>query len=381
VAIRNILRTEKVIMRETQAGVFGKLCRGAATFVVTGVVAATLAACGGGESAVVQDVDGSVSDPNNPVYFKWSENPNSPSLVKIADELGFWDEAGIRPEYLGHVDAGQVPALLGTGDVTFAYFMFNRALSAVAAGVDLKVIASLTYTTEDEPHMEYFVRKDSDLNQTNLRQLEGKTVGLASLKGCAEFILKDYLVKNGVDVDKVKFLTQSESLLPQSLEQGQIDLAVIHPPLNGVLRTNDAVRVAFSDYDNSGSDGGLAPISASGEFIRRYPAQTREFVEILAKTANWVNANPDKQQELVARLTGLSEDQVTKYYYTNNLILDKEQTGFWWDLSERLGILTPEEAALTPEDVATNEFNPYAPSAALIDSQSSNTEVLTDTEF
>jgi ABC-type nitrate/sulfonate/bicarbonate transport system substrate-binding protein len=259
--------------------------------------------------------------------------------------------------------------------------MFNRALSAVAAGVDLKVISSWTYTTQDEPHMEYFVRSDSDLETSNLKQLEGKTVGLASLKGCAEFILKDYLVRNDVDITKVKFLTQSESLLPQSLEQGEIDLAVIHPPLNGVLRTDPAVKVAFSDFDNSGSEGGLAPISASGKFIRKYPEQTREFVRVIGKTANWANAHPEEYREIVARLTGFPKEQVTKYYFTNNLILDKQQTGFWWGLLDRVGVLTPEEAALKPEDIATNEFNPYAPSAALIESQADNTEVLTDTEI
>lgn len=353
--------------------------RGAA-LLMTAAVAATLAACSGGSSES-STADGSVSDPNNPVYFKWTEDPKSPSLVKIADELGLWDGAGIRPEYLGPVDSGQVPALLGTGDITFASFMFNRSLSAVAAGVDLKVIASRTYTTEDEPHMEYFVRADSDLDQSNLKQLEGKTVGLASLKGCAEFILKDYLVKNDVDITKVKFLTQSESLLPQSLEQGGIDLAVIHPPLNGVLRTDDAVKVAFSDFDNSGEDGGLAPISASGKFIRQYPAQTREFVGILAKVANWANAHPEDYRDVVAKLTSLPKEQITKYYFANNLILDKEQTGFWWGLADRVGTLTPAEAALRPEDVATNEYNPLAPSAALIESQAENTEVLTDTEI
>lgn len=320
-------------------------------------------------------------DPAHPVTFKWVESKTAPSLVKIADELGLWEGSGVTPEFLGDIDSGQVPALLGNGEVTFAGFMFNRALSAVAAGVDLKVISSWTYTTEDEPHMEYFVREDSDLNESNLQQLEGKTVGLSSLKGCAEFILKDYLVKHDVDISKVKFLTQAETLLPQSLEQGGIDLAVIHPPLNGVLRTDPAVKVAFSDYDNSGSDGGLAPISASGAFIRKYPEQTRAFVGVLGKTANWANAHPEDYRDIVARLTGLPKEQITKYYFTNNLILDKEQTGFWWGLADRVGTLTPEEAALTPEDVATNEFNPYAPSPALIDSQADNTEVLTDTEI
>lgn len=354
--------------------------RGAVALIAAAMTVTAFSGCASGDDGAQAEAV-VPADPNNPVSFKWSEDPKAPSLVKLADEFGLWDKASIRPEYVGAVDSGQIPALLGTGDITFASYMFNRSLSAVAAGVDLKVIASRTYTTKDEPHMEYFARSDSSIGPDNLKELEGKTVSLNSLKGCAEFILKDYLVKNGVDITKVKFLTQAESQMPQALEQGDVDLAVIHPPLNGVLRTDSALKVAFSDYNNSGEDGGLAPISASGKFIRKYPEQTREFVGILAKVANWANAHPDQYRETVARLTGLPKEQVTKHYYANNLILDKEQTGFWWGLAERVGTLTPEEAELRPEDVATNEFNPYAKSPALIESQADNTEVLTDTEI
>ncbi|MBV9829556.1 MAG: ABC transporter substrate-binding protein [Alphaproteobacteria bacterium] len=321
------------------------------------------------------------SGSEKPVYFTWSEEPLGMSLVRFADELGFWANAGIRPKFVGGINSGQLPALVGSGDVTFASFMANRALAAVAHGVDLKVIAAQSYTTEDEPHMTYFTRADSTITVHNLKELEGKTVGLASLGGCAEFILKDLLTKNGVDLKQVKLLTQAETLLRQSLEYGTIALAVIHPPYNGVLRADTALKAAFSDYDNSQEEGGSAPLSANGEFIRKYPEQTKEFVGILAKTANWVNANPAKAAEITARKTKLPEHYVTKHYFVNNLILDEKQLQFWWDLYDRIGILTPDLAKLKPSDIATNEYNPFAPSAALIASQKDNQKVLTSTDI
>jgi ABC-type nitrate/sulfonate/bicarbonate transport system substrate-binding protein len=344
-------------------------------------VAGGLASAGifGGTLGARNAANASVLSSETPVYFTWSEDPLSISLVRFADELGFWNNAGVRPKYVGGINAGQLPALVGSGDVTFASFMFNRALAAVAHGVDLKVIAAQTYTTEDEPHMTYFTRADSTVTVNNLKDLEGKVVGLSSLGGCAEFILKDLLTKNGVNLKKVKILTQSESLLRQSLEYGSIELAVIHPPLNGVLRADTALKAAFSDYDNSQEDGGSAPISANGEFIRKYPEQTREFVGIIAKTANWVNANPAKALEITARVNKLPTQYVTKHYFVNNLILDEKQLQFWWELYDRIGILTPELAKLKPSDIATNEYNPLAPSAQLIVSQKDNLKVLTST--
>lgn len=352
--------------------------RSVGCIVGAALIAAALAGCNAEDQ---KGPSGNVSDPKNPVYFKYSEAKNQVSLVKFAQELGYWDNAGIRPTFIGGIDSGQLPALVGKGDVTFALFMFNRALAAVASGVDLKVIAAQTYTTRDEPHMTYFTRADSRIGLNNLKGLEDQTVGINSLGGCAEFILKDLLTKNGIDIKRVKFLTQAEPLLRQSLEDGAVALAVVHPPLNGVLRADNGLKVAFSDYDNSQEDGGSAPLSANGEFIRKYPAQTREFVGILAKTANWINANPDKAAEITARLTGIPREQVTKYYWVNNLILDEQQLQFWWGLLGRVGSLTPEQAKLKPSDVATNAYNPFAKSASLISSQKDNLKVLTSTEY
>ena len=368
---RGLLRASTSVLGSSLLATMGRRAIGG------GLVAA--GALGGGLS-LEKRANASVSDPANPVYFTWSEDKLQISLVRFAEELGYWANAGIRPKFVGEINAGQLPALVGSGDVTFASFMFNRALAAVAHGVDLKVIAAQSYTTEDEPHMTYFTRADSTITVNNLKQLEGKVVGLSSLGGCAEFILKDLLTKNGVNLKKVKLLTQSESLLRQSLEYGTLELAVIHPPLNGVLRADKSLKAAFSDYDNSQEEGGSAPISANGEFIRKYPAQTREFVGILAKTANWVNANPVKALEISARVTHLPPQYVTKHYFVNNLILDEKQLQFWWELYDRIGILTPDIAKLKPSDVATNEYNPLAPSARLIPSQKDNQKVLTSTD-
>jgi ABC-type nitrate/sulfonate/bicarbonate transport system substrate-binding protein len=364
-------------MARPKTGALSRFHPIAARVTVAGLIAAGVL---GIALAVEKSANASVSSPEDPVYFTWSEDPVSMSLVTFAKELGYWDNAGIRPKFVGGINAGQLPALVGKGDVTFASFMFNRALAAVAHGVDLKVIAAQTYTTQDEPHMTYFTRADSIVTVNYLKALEGKAVGLASLGGCAEFILKDLLTKNGVDLKKVKFLTQAESLLPQSLEYGAIEIAVIHPPFNGVLRADNALKAAFSDYDNSQEDGGSAPISANGEFIRKYPAQTREFVGIIAKTANWVNANPDKALEITARVKALPRKYVTKTYYVNNLILDQKQLQFWWELYDRIGMLTPELAKLKPSDVATNEYNPLARSASLLATQKDNLKVLTPTD-
>ncbi len=368
-------------MLDSRSKIPSRFRRGAVTLIAVAFAATAFAGCSsGGSSDLAQDDKVVPADPSNPVHFKWSEDPKAPSLVKIADEFGLWDKASIRPEYVGAVDSGQLPALLGTGDITFASFMFNRSLSAVAAGVDLKVIASRTYTTKDEPHMEYFVRKDSI--STRLTSSSWKENGRAGVAQGLRRVHPQGLPRQergghrqGQVSDPVRKPSAAVTSAGRRRPCGDPSAAqrrAAHRSRRqgGVLRLQQ-----FRKRRRAGS------ISASGKFIRKYPEQTREFIGILAKVANWGNAHPEEYRDIVAKLTGLPKEQITKYYYANNLILDKEQTGFWWGLAERVGTLTPEESKLKPEDIATNEFNPYAKSPALIDSQADNTEILTDEEI
>ena len=121
------------------------------------------------------------------------------------------------------------------------------------------------------------------------------------------------------------------------------------------------------------------PYSANTAFIEKYPAQTKEFVGILAKTENWVNSHTDEARKSIAERGGYQLEDVTRYAYVNNAIIDEEQIQYWIDTLKDFGQL-PEDTDLTAESVATNEFNPYTKSADLIKSQDQNPEPLAEIE-
>ena len=96
------------------------------------------------------------------VDFKYPDNPSF-DLVYVADSLGYFEGTRARPKYIGRIAAPQVIPLTGTGEIDFGARMVPLVISAIASGLDLKVVAAGGKTLQEAPHMKYFVRDDSGI--------------------------------------------------------------------------------------------------------------------------------------------------------------------------------------------------------------------------
>ena len=284
--------------------------------------------------------------------FKYPKNPGF-DLVYIADDLGYWEAAGVKPQYVGAVAAGQVIPSVATGAIDLGTRHVPLSMVAIGAGADIKIIFGSNQTTQEYPHMKYFVRADSNIK--DIKDLVGKKIGINSFGACSEFVTKKYLRDNGLE-DKVKFLVVANNLLEQSVKQGLIDVAIIHPPDSGRAEASPELRRLWSDWDIDQGASGMNSYSVSGKFLRSNPEATKKIVEVLAKTANWVNANPLEARKLVAKELNMDLNLVEGYgYYKDGIILE-EPIQYWVERLEAEKQLEPGKWKAT--DFYTNEYNP-----------------------
>jgi len=89
------------------------------------------------------------------VQFKYPDNPTF-DLVYVADSLGYFEGTRARPNYIGRIAAPQVIPLTGTGEIDFGARMVPLVISAIASGLDLKVVAAGGKVLEEAPHMRVF---------------------------------------------------------------------------------------------------------------------------------------------------------------------------------------------------------------------------------
>lgn len=307
----------------------------------------------GAKSAAAPAVVKSVGD--KVVEFKYPDNPSF-DLIYLAEELGYFEGTLARPKYVGKIAAPQLIPLVGTGEIDFGMRMVPLVISAIASGLDLKVVSAGGKTLEEAPHMKYFVRKDSGIRTP--KDLEGKTIGFNSFGACAEFVTKTYLRQHGVDVDKINWLVVPDNQGEQTVETGNIDLAIIHPPHSGGAEQNPALLRLWSDYDLDRGLGGMAPYSAHGKFIREHPEATRDVVQAVARAGNWVNANPEEARKITARRIGMDLGKVERYAYVENLVVTEPPIQYYIDILENEGKIP--RGKVQVKDVYTNEFNPFA---------------------
>ena len=91
-----------------------------------------------------------------------------------------------------------VPAV-AAGSIDFANRHTPLVLTARAGGAKVSIVAAGAQTTADRPHMKYLVVPGSAVN--GVKDLKGKKVAINSFGACSEYVLKEYLRRNGLDKD------------------------------------------------------------------------------------------------------------------------------------------------------------------------------------
>lgn len=319
-------------------------------FLLAVVLMGTVTAgCGGGKAA---DGKPPAKDSKAVVEFKYYDNPSF-DLIYIADALGHFKDSGVRPKYVGRIASGQIVPSVVSGAIDFANRHTPLPMAAIAGGADVKIIAAGTKATADAPHMKYFVRTDSGI--TGLQDLVGKKIAINSFGACSEYVTKKYLKDNGYE-GKVEFVQVPDDQLDLALTQGNVQVSIIHPPTSGRAEKTPTLRKLWSDYDIDKGISGMNPYTVNGKFARENPEAVRIIVAILAKTAKWVNENPQPARQIIADRLKMDVSLVENYAYYSDQLVPGPEIDYWIERLVAEGKLRPGQ--IKPSDVYTNEFNP-----------------------
>ncbi len=277
------------------------------------------------------------------------------SLYYVGDELGFFEQEGIKIEYAGVIPSTQLVASVVAGKIDVGGAHINRTIAGISAGAKIKAVAANSETTSSIPHMVFVALADSPIKTA--QDLIGKKIGLSLNGGCHEYTPYAYLKKNGIDdpKSKLQFTILAETLMEQALRQGDIAVAGMHKSPEYIKERG--LKVVFSDYEIWGATGGGTPAYFSEKFIQEKPDVVRRFVKAIGNAANWANANPQKAAEITAKLGNADSKVVQQLYFAPDALIKDETVTVWIDLLTEFGEI---KGDIRPEQVYTNEFNPLA---------------------
>ena len=151
------------------------------------------------------------------LLLDWFVNPDHGPII-IAEEKGFFKDAGLDVEVIAPADPSDPPKLVAAGRAELAISYQPQLHLQVAEGLPLVRVGTLVAT----PLNCLLVLEDGPVK--SIADLRGGKVGF-SVAGVEEALLTTILERNGVGLDEIDLVNVNWSLSP-SLMSGQVDAVI-----------------------------------------------------------------------------------------------------------------------------------------------------------
>jgi NitT/TauT family transport system substrate-binding protein len=272
------------------------------------LVATVLAACGGdSEDGGAQTEAAAGEACTGEEVAVGTTNSASDAPLYIAQEKGYFEDAGISVTLQPFNSAAQMIAPLGAGDLQVGAGAPSAGFyNAVASAVELRIVADKGSMPENYGYMPLMVRKDlvDSGEVTEIADLAGRKVAEPAQGTATSSTLGTMLDSAGLAYDDVQHEYIGFSEHATAFDNGAIDASLTTEPNATVAEQQGvAVRLAAPPefYDNQQ----LAVLLYSGEFAEESAGAGHCFMRAYLQAArDYVNAFEDGQ------LTGESAEEI-----------------------------------------------------------------------
>jgi NitT/TauT family transport system substrate-binding protein len=151
------------------------------------------------------------------------------------------------------------------------------------------------------------------------KDLNGKTIAVATLGSLGEIAMRAWLDQNGADLTTVKFVEMPYSAMDTAIVANRVDAAAMEEPaLDRILATDG--RLLAHCYDAIAKDFSEGGYFATADFVKAHLDVVRRFAAVITQTARWANANQSTTAKILEKLTGiLPADLAHRVHYHDKL--------------------------------------------------------------
>ena len=221
------------------------------------------------------------------VLLDWFTNPDHAQLV-LAQELGYFKDAGLEVEMIEPADPSLPPKLVAAGKADIAITYQPQLHVQISQGLPLVRFGTLVST----PLNSLVVLKDGSIK--SIADLAGKKVGY-SVGGFEDALLKSMLETHGLELNDVELINVNFSLSP-SLITGQVDAVIgafrnfelnqmdleghpgvaFFPEEHGVPLYDELILVANAEHKNPSLGKFMQAIQRATTYLINHPEESWE---------------------------------------------------------------------------------------------------------
>jgi NitT/TauT family transport system substrate-binding protein len=243
--------------------------------------------------------------------------PTEYAYFLTADQKGFYRDEGIQIHLNEGSGSGNTVKVVGAGTIPIGLAEGSRVVGGRVNGVPIKAIMTLFYTS---PVM---VISPADKPIKSLSELAGKKLGDAP-ESADTPIWRAAMVREGLDPEKVNFVTVDPKAKNQLLLAGQLD---------AVLGESDAAEMegaghpvyTFNVTEESGLQITADSVIANEDWLKKNPDLARAFLRATVKGAMYAKEHENEAIDFMAKVAPThSRDQLElQYKYEDSWIWTK----------------------------------------------------------
>ncbi|MGF9697195.1 ABC transporter substrate-binding protein [Paenibacillus sp. MABNR03] len=327
--------------------------------VLVGLVSGVLSGC--------SDPKTSAKSGEEDQVLQYQSSPGSVSFPELAADLGYLGD--LKLESIGDSVGGpESIQLTATKQIDFGSAFNGAIIKSYSQNVKIKSVIG-SYGSDEHTYIGAYALEGAPIKSA--KDFIGKKVGVNILGAHLEFVLKDYLRQGNLtekEIEQVTLVTVPSSSAEQVLRNQQIDVVL----LSGIGRdralATGGITEIFRDIDVFGTEFTAGDYFFSEAYIRENPNTVKQFVDGVAKAIDWAQTTPREEvikrfEDIVNKRERKETTENLKYWKSTGIsekggVITPSEYGVWIDWLVNNGEL--KEGQLKPEDLYTNEYNPFA---------------------
>ncbi|SFN63915.1 ABC-type nitrate/sulfonate/bicarbonate transport system, substrate-binding protein [Bradyrhizobium sp. Rc3b] len=289
------------------------------------------------------------------------------TFIELAEDLGYL--APLKLKWVGNTISGpQDIQTVVTGDIDIGGAFYGAILKLIAARAPIKAVVGY-YGSDANTYQGYYVRDDSPIKTA--RDLIGKKVAVNTLGAHLEFVLREYLARNGLTASEAKQVTLV-AVPPvtgeQVLRQGQVEVSTLSGILRDKALERGGIHALFNDTDLFGQFTGGSYVLRD-KFIRDNPEASRKLVEGVSRAIAWAQTRPAEEvrarfERIIADRKRNEDGSSIKYWKSTGVaikggVISDAEIQVWIDWLVKDGLFKPGQ--IKASETYTNEFNYFRP--------------------
>lgn len=217
-------------------------------------------------------------------------------------DTGMFAQAGLTVEVQPFTNYGALQAALAGKALDVGVLDTLATAVGSARGIPFTILAPASTQLAKTPTMLLCVAKASSLRSP--RELESKTIAVASLGGSAEASLRAWLGKEGVAQTKVGLIEMPLSQMGPALERGTVAAAEIFEPALTLARLAGA-RTFGRVYDAVAPQFYPNVWVTMTDYAQSNKLPLKKLVATVYKLAAWANAHRDESGAILTKYSKL----------------------------------------------------------------------------